>query len=76
MTPEPIGIPPIKSLRFSAEHATIELESPNPQPNIGERIAFNVGSSDTTVNLHDEIIAMRNGKVVAVWPIAARGKSR
>jgi D-serine deaminase-like pyridoxal phosphate-dependent protein len=76
MLPEPIGIPPVKDMRFSAEHATIELESPNPQPQIGDRIAFIAGSSDTTVNLHDEIIAMRGGEVEAVWPIAARGKSR
>jgi D-serine deaminase-like pyridoxal phosphate-dependent protein len=76
MLPEPLGIAPVKSLRFSSEHATIELESPNPHPQIGQRIAFIVGSSDTTVNLHDEIIAMRGGEVEAVWPIAARGKSR
>src|SRR5262245_20633579 len=76
MLPEPIGVLSVKSVRFSAEHATIELECPNSQPRIGERIAFVVGSSDTTVNLHDEIIAMRGGEVVAVWPISARGKFR
>jgi len=74
--PQPIGIPPFSSLLFSAEHATIELESASAEPDIGERIAFIVGSSDTTVNLHDEIIALRGGQAEAVWPVAARGKSR
>jgi D-serine deaminase-like pyridoxal phosphate-dependent protein len=74
--PQPIGIPPFKSLRFSAEHSTIELESASAEPNIGQRIAFIVGSSDMTVNLHDEIVATRRGQVEAVWPIAARGKFR
>ena len=74
--PQPIGLPPVRTVRFSAEHATIELADAHEEPRIGERIAFTVGSSDMTVNLHDEIVAARHGAVAAVWPIAARGKSR
>jgi D-serine deaminase-like pyridoxal phosphate-dependent protein len=74
--PQPIGLPPVRTVRFSAEHATIELADAQEEPRIGERIAFTVGSSDMTVNLHDEIVAARHGAVAAVWPIAARGKSR
>jgi D-serine deaminase-like pyridoxal phosphate-dependent protein len=74
--PQPIGLPPVRSIRFSAEHATIELEGAHGAPRIGERIAFTVGSSDMTINLHDEIAATRHGVVEAVWRIAARGKSR
>lgn len=74
--PQPLGLPPVRSLRFSAEHATIELEDASAEPRIGERIAFLVGSSDMTINLHDEIVATRGGQVEAVWQIAARGKSR
>jgi hypothetical protein len=33
-----------------------------------------VGYSDTTVHLHEEIVATRNGAVEAVWRVAARGK--
>jgi hypothetical protein len=33
-----------------------------------------VGYSDTTVHLHEEIVAMRKGAVDAVWRVAARGK--
>ncbi len=33
-----------------------------------------VGYSDTTVHLHEEIVATRKGAVEAVWRVAARGK--
>jgi hypothetical protein len=39
-------------------------------------VEFIVGYSDTTVHLHEEMYAMRNGRVEAVWPISARGRSR
>ena len=33
-----------------------------------------VGYSDTTVHLHEEIVAVRNGRIEAVWRIAGRGR--
>jgi hypothetical protein len=33
-----------------------------------------VGYSDTTVNLHDELVGIRGGKVEVVWSILGRGK--
>ena len=74
--PKPLGLGPIRSLGFSAEHGKIELEQPSAAPRPGERLAFIPGYTDTTVHLHEEIIAMRQGRVEAVWPIAARGKLR
>ena len=74
--PQPIGLPPVRHMRLSAEHTTIELESPSATPEIGDRLAFIVGYSDTTVHLHDEIVGIRQGRVEAVWPVAARGKSK
>src|SRR3954452_11839585 len=40
---------------------------------VGERIAFHPAHVCTTVNLSDELFAMRDGRVEAVWPVAARG---
>jgi D-serine deaminase-like pyridoxal phosphate-dependent protein len=74
--PMPLGLPEISSLRLSAEHMTIELLNPSDRPSIGDRIELIVGYSDTTVHLHDEIVGIRDGKVEAVWPVAARGKSK
>ena len=74
--PAPIGLDHIRSVRLSAEHATIELDAPNAALRVGDRLEWVVGYSDTTVHLHDEIYAVRNGRVEAVWPILGRGKLR
>ncbi len=74
--PVPLGIPEMRSLRVSAEHSTIELQEPSELPRIGERLELMAGHSDATVNLHDEVAAVRRGKVEAIWRIAARGKFR
>lgn len=72
--PLPLGLPAVQSLRLSAEHTTIELEAPSEAPQIGERIELVVGYSDTTVHLHEELVAIRGDRIEAVWPVAARGK--
>ena len=74
--PQPIDLPEVRQLRLSAEHTTIELDGPSERPTIGDRLELIVGYSDTTVHLHDEIVGMRRGKVEAVWPIAARGRTK
>lgn len=74
--PEPVGIAHVSSMRLSAEHAIIELSAPNDKIKVGDTIEFVVGYSDTTVHLHEDMYAIRGGKVEAVWPISARGKSR
>jgi len=74
--PAPIGLDRVRSVRLSAEHATIELDAPNSSVRVGDRLEWVVGYSDTTVHLHDEIYAMRNGRIEAVWPILGRGKLR
>ena len=72
--PEPIGIGPVRSLRLSAEHVTIELEAPAEAPRVGEHLEFVVGYSDTTVHLHETLYGVRGGRIEAVWPILGRGK--
>jgi D-serine deaminase-like pyridoxal phosphate-dependent protein len=74
--PEPVGIGAVRAARLSAEHGVIELEAPNETLRVGDRLEWIVGYSDTTVHLHDEIYATRNGRIDAVWPIVGRGKIR
>jgi D-serine deaminase-like pyridoxal phosphate-dependent protein len=74
--PVPMGIPELRSLRISAEHSTIELQEPSEMPRIGDRLELIAGHSDSTVNLHEEIAAVRRGKVEAIWRVTARGKIR
>ena len=69
--PRPIGLE-VKSVALSAEHGTLELTSPSAQPAVGEVIAFIPGYTDSTVCLHDEMCALREGQLEAVWPIPGR----
>jgi D-serine deaminase-like pyridoxal phosphate-dependent protein len=75
-TPRPRLPDPIKSVGLSAEHATIKLLEPNTSIQVGDKLEFIVGYTDTTTMLHDELYGIRNGKVEAVWPILGRGKFR
>ena len=52
----------------------VELEAPSDAPAVGDKVLFVVGYGDTTVHLHEEIVAVRRGRIEAVWPVAARGR--
>jgi D-serine deaminase-like pyridoxal phosphate-dependent protein len=55
-----------------AEHMRVQLAA-GVNPEIGERIMFMPGYSDATTVLHNEFLGVRNGIVVEVIPLAARG---
>jgi D-serine deaminase-like pyridoxal phosphate-dependent protein len=74
--PQPLGLPEVRRLKLSAEHATIELEAASDRPRIGETVEFIAGYSDSTVHLHEEIVGTRRGRVEAIWRISARGKTK
>jgi len=71
--PQPIGLKSTK-VALSAEHGSIELAEPNDLPRIGDKIELIVGYGDTTVHLHEEIVAVRNGKIEAIWRVVGRGR--
>lgn len=71
--PMPLGVA-AKHVALSAEHGTIELAEPSDLPRIGDKLELIVGYSDTTVHLHEEIVAARNGCIEAIWQIAGRGR--
>jgi D-serine deaminase-like pyridoxal phosphate-dependent protein len=71
--PQPIGLMSTK-VQLSAEHGAIELAEPNDLPRIGDKIELIVGYSDTTVHLHEEIVAVRDGRIEAVWRVVGRGR--
>jgi D-serine deaminase-like pyridoxal phosphate-dependent protein len=73
-TPEPIGLPNVKSIKMSAEHGTVTLEKPNPTVKVGDAFDFMPGYTDMTLFLHDQLYGIRDDVVEVVWPIAGRGK--
>jgi D-serine deaminase-like pyridoxal phosphate-dependent protein len=60
----------------SEEHGHVDVSACAKKPEIGERVQVLPVHPCPCVNEHDEIVAVRKGKVAAVWPIYARGKIR
>lgn len=59
------------------EHGILQCrESGAVKPALGAQVLLVPGHCDPTLNLHDEIVTHRHGRVEAVWPIEARGLSR
>jgi len=61
-----------KYLKASDEHGVLEL-TPDSTLKLGDYVMLVPGHCDPTVNLYDELIAIRGDRVEAIWPITARG---
>jgi D-serine deaminase-like pyridoxal phosphate-dependent protein len=68
------GIDGVQGIRFSAEHGIMALEGPREWPRVGDRLELEVGYTDQAVHLHESLFAVRDETIVAVWPVAGRGK--
>jgi 3-hydroxy-D-aspartate aldolase len=66
--------PEIEFVKASDEHGVIagSAEVMN-SVQLGDKLRLIPGHCDPTVNLYDEIIGVRQGRVESVWPISARG---
>ncbi len=73
-TPRPIGLEHVDTVKLSAEHGVVNLTQPDTTLKVGDKLEWIVGYGDTTVFLHDEMVATREGRVEATWPVLARGK--
>ena len=58
---------------MNEEHGMVRL-APGVDPAVGDRLRFVPNHVCTAVNLSDELFGIRNGRIVTVWPIEARGK--
>jgi D-serine deaminase-like pyridoxal phosphate-dependent protein len=76
--PEPKGLAAIKYRPGGDEHGILtwddNVESAGVTLEVGQRMEFIPSHIDTTINLHDYYYAHRNGKLEAIWSVAARGK--
>jgi D-serine deaminase-like pyridoxal phosphate-dependent protein len=55
------------------EHGRLVPRHGGRLPALGERIRFHPPHCDPTINLYDRLHIVREGDVVAVWPITGRG---
>lgn len=74
--PEPIGEPGLTYAWAGDEHGRLDMRRAERRLKVGDRVTFRVPHCDPTVNLYDEIHALRGDRVEDVWRIAARGKSQ
>lgn len=74
MLPQPKGVEHVTGVRMSAEHASIDLDTPNTEVKVGDKIQWYVGYTDATVILHETMYGHRNGIVEVAWPVVGRGK--
>jgi D-serine deaminase-like pyridoxal phosphate-dependent protein len=75
-TPEPVGLPGVTYGWAGDEHGRLDVSRASRDVKVGDRIEFIPPHCDPTVNLYDNIYALRGERIEAVWPIAARGKSQ
>ncbi len=71
--PIPIDLD-VHEVAVSDEHTTLWTDGPAPA--LGSQVDLIPAQVRTTFNLHDEVIGVSAGEIVATWPIAARGSSR
>ncbi len=67
---EPVGA---NYSRPSDEHGRIDPGTSNVRLELGDRVQLIPGHCDPTVNLHDWLVAVRDGVVEEVWRVDARG---
>jgi D-serine deaminase-like pyridoxal phosphate-dependent protein len=60
----------------SDEFGVIKYETAGRSYTVGDKLELLVPHCDPVVNEYDQMYATRNDRVVAVWPIAARGRSQ
>jgi D-serine deaminase-like pyridoxal phosphate-dependent protein len=75
--PQPLEVPGASVRSLSEEHGIIELAAPaevDLKP--GDKISFIPSHCCTTVNLYNDFYIIQGGKLVDIWPIAARGRSQ
>jgi D-serine deaminase-like pyridoxal phosphate-dependent protein len=72
------GYPVVKGIERASvtalndEHVVITLP-PSPTPSIGDLIEILPSHVDPTINLHDVLYVVDDGRVVDAWPVRARG---
>jgi len=71
-TPVIKGRPDDKVLKLSEEHATVETTDTGVR--VGDRREVIPAHCCATMNLHRTCVAVRGGKVEALWPIEASGR--
>jgi len=69
-----VGHPGSIIYQVNEEHGSIRIPADDPGFTLGEHVEIIPNHVCPAVNLHDEMLIIRDGMVVDAWKIAARGK--
>jgi len=69
-----LGHEELEITQLSAEHAALRVGPADRELRVGDRLELVPGYGDFTSFLHNEFYATRNGRLEAIWPLAARGR--
>jgi D-serine deaminase-like pyridoxal phosphate-dependent protein len=69
-----VGHPTSVIERLSEEHGVVRIGEDDPGFTIGQQVEIIPNHVCPSVNLFDELTILRDGQVIDVWPVAARGK--
>ena len=69
------GLPGASVQPLSAEHGILQIDAPSDLE-LGDRLWFTPWDIATCVNLHDYILAVKDGRLKAIWDLPARGRYR
>ncbi len=68
--------PELECHALSEEHGRLRSRKGPCALQVGEVLEFIPGHGCTTVNLHDQLYAIRNDRLEEIWEVAGRGKVR
>jgi D-serine deaminase-like pyridoxal phosphate-dependent protein len=74
--PEVVGIEGAKVISLSEEHGRLDVSECNVNLKPGDKIEMIPNHCCTTINLHDRLYGIRNGRLETIWDIAGRGRVR
>jgi 3-hydroxy-D-aspartate aldolase len=63
----------LEFVKASDEHGVLRVAPGVKAPALGEKLLLVPGHCDPTVNLYDQFVCMRGGRVDRLWDITARG---
>jgi D-serine deaminase-like pyridoxal phosphate-dependent protein len=71
-----VGHPAATIARLSEEHGVVTLPPDELGFAIGDRVEIIPNHICPAVNLYDEMLIARGGRIIDRWPVAARGRVR
>jgi D-serine deaminase-like pyridoxal phosphate-dependent protein len=71
-----VEAPDVPIIKLNEEHGYLDLTQTKHAFQVGDVVTVIPNHVCVTVNMHDEIVTLRQGEAVGCWKVAARGKVR